>query len=121
MLTERQKLVLHMLLDSQDGGRHAPSQQEIADQMGIVKSQVHYTLKQLEERGFVELRPNKPRSVVVTRYPDGTATEIGTASTAYIRELEAKVKELEGQVSEIWSAKIRTEKELRDLRLKYGW
>jgi SOS-response transcriptional repressor LexA len=107
MLTERQKLVLHMLLDSQDGGKHAPSQQEIADQLGIVKSQVHYTLKQLEERGFVELRPNKPRSVVVTRYPDGSPTEIGTASTAYIRQLEAKVADLEGQVRKLWMEKRR--------------
>lgn len=107
MLTARQKDCLNLLLDYQDAGKGAPSRQEIADYLGIAKSNAQRVVKDLEDRGFIEIGTNQARRITVLQYPDGKPTEIGPASTLYIRGLEKKIEDLEEQIRNLWIAKRR--------------
>lgn len=69
-LLKRQKIMLEIIKETIDEQGHAPTCQEIADQMGIAKSNVSRMLKQLESRGFIKRRPRGWRAIELIKRQD---------------------------------------------------
>jgi repressor LexA len=63
-LTQRQREVLEALRRLHDQPGFAPSQREVAGEVGLASaSSVHPHVVKLTERGLVERRPRQPRTM----------------------------------------------------------
>ena len=70
-LTHRQRRILEVIRDAVMLRGYPPSIREIGDTAGLQStSSVAYQLKQLEEKGFLQRDPNKPRAMIVRNMPD---------------------------------------------------
>lgn len=70
-LSDRQRRILEVIRDAVMLRGYPPSIREIGDTAGLQStSSVAYQLKQLEEKGFLQRDPNKPRAMIVRNMPE---------------------------------------------------
>ena len=70
-LSHRQRRILEVIRDAVMLRGYPPSIREIGDTAGLQStSSVAYQLKQLEEKGFLQPDPNKPRAMIVRTMPE---------------------------------------------------
>ena len=70
-LSHRQRRILEVIRDAVMLRGYPPSIREIGDTAGLQStSSVAYQLKQLEEKGFLQRDPNKPRAMIVRNMPE---------------------------------------------------
>ncbi len=65
-ITDRQRQILHLILDTVDRRGYPPSVREIGDAVGLSSpSTVHSHLSSLVEQGYLRRDPSKPRAIEV--------------------------------------------------------
>lgn len=80
-LSDRQRRILEVIRDAVMLRGYPPSIREIGDTAGLQStSSVAYQLKQLEEKGFLQRDPNKPRAMIVRNMPE-TKNQVGAQIT----------------------------------------
>jgi repressor LexA len=73
-LTPRSRKVLEVIRESVERRGYPPSVREIGESVGLTSSSsVHYQLKTLQEKGFLQRAANRPRAVNVFSAPDPSA------------------------------------------------
>ena len=78
-LTAKQKEVFTFLTEFSRQNAYQPSQDEIAERIGVRKSTVHGHLKAIEGKGYIELsRGEAKRRIKILRNPDGSPFELQT-------------------------------------------
>lgn len=65
------ELILLWIAEFVAKNQYPPSISEIAEHFGIVKSAVHYHLKQLRDDGLLTWEPTRARTLTLTKESDG--------------------------------------------------
>jgi repressor LexA len=75
-LSAVQRAIVAFILNYKQSNSYAPTLQEIGAAAGLGNSSsASYQVKVLEQKGYLKLRPGRPRAIEVLRMPDGQPTD----------------------------------------------
>ena len=76
-LTPRQQNILQFIINEVETRGYPPAVREIGREVGLSSSStVHAHLTTLENKGYIQRDPTKPRAIMILRNPDGSAFNI---------------------------------------------